>query len=116
MAAKKDKQLAKVKEKIERVKPDHVDAEARAVAVYQDRFEDTPECKDLTHHFMRAGGEQLVERIVEIHPEWDILFLRHPLQKFSSSVEPQGIGKAQTLAPNTGESPQCIDPSVAAGH
>ncbi|KAL2490959.1 hypothetical protein Adt_26587 [Abeliophyllum distichum] len=69
MVAEKDKLLAKVKEEVGRVKVDCADAEARTVTAYQDGFEDMPEYKDLAHHFMKAGGEQLVERIAESHSE-----------------------------------------------
>ncbi|KAL2542233.1 hypothetical protein Adt_03211 [Abeliophyllum distichum] len=59
MLAKKDKLLAEFKEEIERVKVDCSDAEARMVAAYQDRFEDMSMYKDLAHHFMTAGREDL---------------------------------------------------------
>ncbi|KAL2526665.1 hypothetical protein Adt_11719 [Abeliophyllum distichum] len=88
IVVEKDKLLTEVKEEIERVKADREDAEARTVVVYQDGFKDTPEYKDLAHHFMTAGGEQLVERIVETHPEWDILFLRYSPDEVSFSIEP----------------------------
>ncbi|KAL2542244.1 hypothetical protein Adt_03222 [Abeliophyllum distichum] len=59
MLPEKDKLLAEVKEEIERVKVDRADAEARMVAAYQDRFEDMSEYKDLAHHFITAGREDL---------------------------------------------------------
>ncbi|KAL2497105.1 hypothetical protein Adt_22655 [Abeliophyllum distichum] len=107
MVAENDKLLAEAKEEIERVKADCVDADAeakaKAVAAYQDGFEDTPEYKDLAHHFMTVGGEQLVERIVETHLECDILFLRHPSGEVPSLAKPQDVGEAQILTSTTGE-------------
>ncbi|KAL2487193.1 hypothetical protein Adt_31949 [Abeliophyllum distichum] len=94
-----------VKEKVKRVKTDRIDAKARAVAAYHDRFEDMSKYKDLSHHFMTAGREQLVERIVETHPEWDISFLRDSTGEVTTSVEIQDIGESQTLVPTTGEGP-----------
>ncbi|KAL2532296.1 hypothetical protein Adt_05647 [Abeliophyllum distichum] len=87
MVAEKDKLLIEVKEEIERVKTDRVDAKAQAVAAYQDGFESTSEYKDLAHHFMTAGEGQLVERIAKTYPEWDILFLRHFLGEVTIFVE-----------------------------
>ncbi|KAL2474791.1 hypothetical protein Adt_35527 [Abeliophyllum distichum] len=94
MVVKKEKLLAKAKEEIERVKTDHADVEAKVVAAYHDGFEDTSKYKDLAHHFMTAGGEQLVERITETHLEWYISFLRS-----------QDVGEAQILTPTTEEGP-----------
>ncbi|KAL2471664.1 hypothetical protein Adt_39800 [Abeliophyllum distichum] len=107
----KDKQLAEVKEQVERVKADRTDAEARIVMAYQKEFESTFEYIELAHKFMTACGQHLVERIEEIHLEWDISFLRRPLArepppddlptsedhavaKVSSIVEPHGTGEA----------------------
>ncbi|KAL2504826.1 hypothetical protein Adt_20447 [Abeliophyllum distichum] len=103
MVAKKDKLLAEVKEEIERVKADRVDSEAWTVVVYKDGLEDTSECKDLAHHFMIIGGEQLIERITKTHSEWDILFLRHSPGEVPTSAKPQDVDEAQTLIPTTGE-------------
>ncbi|KAL2541346.1 hypothetical protein Adt_02324 [Abeliophyllum distichum] len=115
MIVEKDKLLAEVKEEIERVNADRVDAKARVVAVYQDGFEATSAYKNLVYYFMTAGGEQLIERIAETHPEWDILFLRDFPGEITTSVELQDVGEAQILAPTTREGPQCTDPSEAAG-
>ncbi|KAL2526880.1 hypothetical protein Adt_11934 [Abeliophyllum distichum] len=126
MVVEKDKLLAKAKEDVERVKVDRADANVRAVAAYHDGFEDMSEYKDLAHHFMTAGGEQLVKKIMETHPEWVISFLKDPPDDLSasedhvvvevlSSAEPQDIGEAQTLILTTGEGPQCADLSEAAG-
>ncbi|KAL2505977.1 hypothetical protein Adt_21598 [Abeliophyllum distichum] len=57
VVVEKDSLLAEVKEEIERIKADHVDAYARAGTAYQDGFEGTPEYKDLAHHFMPAKGK-----------------------------------------------------------
>ncbi|KAL2533605.1 hypothetical protein Adt_06956 [Abeliophyllum distichum] len=99
IVAEKDSLLAEVKEKIERIKANRADAEARTVAAYQDGFEGTPEYKDLAHHFMTVGGKQLVERIAETHLEWDISFLRHPHTDNPHTVKPQVACEAQTLLP-----------------
>ncbi|KAL2487306.1 hypothetical protein Adt_32062 [Abeliophyllum distichum] len=79
----------------------------------RDGFEYTPECKDLVHHFMTAGGEQLVKRIAKTHLEWDISFLRHSSN--NPALEDHAIDEAQTLLPPTEEGLQCVDPSKAAG-
>ncbi|KAL2512997.1 hypothetical protein Adt_18597 [Abeliophyllum distichum] len=105
MVAEKDKLLADANEEIERVKVDYVDAEARVVVVYQDGFKDTSEYKDFAHHFMTASGEQLVEKIAESYPEWDISFLRHPPNKVCSTAKPRDMCEAQTLLLTTGEGP-----------
>ncbi|KAL2471477.1 hypothetical protein Adt_39613 [Abeliophyllum distichum] len=120
MVAKKDKLMVVAKEEVDRVKT-VVDVEARAVAAYQDRFDDTFEYKDLAHHFMTTYREQLVERIVETHLEYDISFFRHPpndlfasednvIAKVSSTVDLQGTCGAQTLLLTIGKGPQCADP------
>ncbi|KAL2474961.1 hypothetical protein Adt_35697 [Abeliophyllum distichum] len=75
VVAEKEKSLAAARQKLKRVRAKRADAEAKAVEVYQGTFVDTPEYQDLTQHLMTVGGKQLVERIMEIHPEWDISFL-----------------------------------------
>ncbi|KAL2542387.1 hypothetical protein Adt_03365 [Abeliophyllum distichum] len=104
---------------MEKVKAEHADAEARTVMAYKDDFENTPEYMELTNRFITAGGEQLVERIGETHPEWD--FLRyHPddilaledlaAVEILSNVEGQNVDEAQTTTLIIGKSPQCADP------
>ncbi|KAL2461855.1 hypothetical protein Adt_45275 [Abeliophyllum distichum] len=126
MVAEKDRLLTEVKKEIERVKADRADAEVRAVTAYHEGFKDTPEYKDLAHHFMMAGGEQLVKRIVDTHLKWDISFLRHPpndlpasedhtVDEVLSSGEPQGTGEAQNFLSTTREGPQCADPLETVG-
>ncbi|KAL2471577.1 hypothetical protein Adt_39713 [Abeliophyllum distichum] len=84
-------------------------------------FGDTPEYQDLTHHFMTAGGEQLVERINEVHLEWDLSFLRHPPGEASTFPEPTVSGEVPTVSGTLGTAPsnevglQCADPSEAGG-
>ncbi|KAL2470714.1 hypothetical protein Adt_38850 [Abeliophyllum distichum] len=75
-AADNERSLSVTKLELEKIKAERADAEARAVEVYQDAFVDTPEYQDLAQCLMTVGGEQLVERIMEAHPEWDISFLR----------------------------------------
>ncbi|KAL2466235.1 hypothetical protein Adt_42086 [Abeliophyllum distichum] len=74
VAADNERSLAMVKLELEKVRAERV--EAKAVEAYQDAFVDTPEYQDLTQRLMTVGGEQLVERIMEAHPEWDLSFLR----------------------------------------
>ncbi|KAL2505613.1 hypothetical protein Adt_21234 [Abeliophyllum distichum] len=69
IAAEKDKLMVSTRQEMERVKAERADAEAKAVEAYQDAFVDTPEYQDLVQCLMTIGGEQLVERIMEIHPE-----------------------------------------------
>ncbi|KAL2497846.1 hypothetical protein Adt_23396 [Abeliophyllum distichum] len=114
MIVEKDKLLTEVKEEIERVKEDRVDTEARAVAAYQDGFEGTFEYRDLAHHFMTADREQLIEMIVETHPEWDISFLRDVPGKVTTSAKLQDVGEAQILTPTPGKGSRYADPSGAA--
>ncbi|KAL2526891.1 hypothetical protein Adt_11945 [Abeliophyllum distichum] len=105
---------------------DRADAKVRAVAAYLDGFEDMSEYKDLAHHFMTVGGEQLVKKITDTYPEWVISFLKDPpddlpasedhvVVEVLSSAEPQDIGEAQTLIFTKGEGPQCVDLSEAVG-
>ncbi|KAL2497257.1 hypothetical protein Adt_22807 [Abeliophyllum distichum] len=75
-AADNERSLTATKLELEKVKAERADAEAKAVEVYQDAFVDTPEYQDLVQCLMTVGGEQLVERIMEAHPEWDLSFLR----------------------------------------
>ncbi|KAL2498208.1 hypothetical protein Adt_23758 [Abeliophyllum distichum] len=78
-AADNERLLTVTKLELEKIKAERADAEARAVEAYQDAFVDTPEYPDLAQHLMTVGGEQLVERIMEAHSEWDISFLREAL-------------------------------------
>ncbi|KAL2480447.1 hypothetical protein Adt_33413 [Abeliophyllum distichum] len=116
MVAENDRFLAEAKRAIERVKADRTDTEAKTVATYQEGFEDTPEYEDLAHHFMTAGTEQLVERIAEVHPEWDLLFLRHPPGEDPTLIKPQIPDEARGPVPTSQVGPRCADPSKAAGH
>ncbi|KAL2533465.1 hypothetical protein Adt_06816 [Abeliophyllum distichum] len=72
----KEKSLTVAKLELEKVMVERADAEAETVEAYQDAFVDTPEYQDLAQRLMTVGGEQLVERIMETHPEWDTFFLR----------------------------------------
>ncbi|KAL2498250.1 Plus3 domain-containing protein [Abeliophyllum distichum] len=74
-----EKSLAAAKLELEKVRAERPDAEAKAVEAYQNVFMYTLEYQDLTQRLMTVGGEQLVERIMEVHPEWDISFLREAL-------------------------------------
>ncbi|KAL2542700.1 hypothetical protein Adt_03678 [Abeliophyllum distichum] len=65
----KDKQLAEAREEVEKVEVERADAAERVLLAYKEKFENTHEYMELTHRFMTAGGEQLVERIGETHPE-----------------------------------------------
>ncbi|KAL2462282.1 hypothetical protein Adt_45702 [Abeliophyllum distichum] len=74
VVADKEKSLTVAKLELDRVRE-----------AYQDAFVDTPEYQDLTQRLMTIGGEQLVERIMETHPEWDISFLCEASTEASTS-------------------------------
>ncbi|KAL2527230.1 hypothetical protein Adt_12284 [Abeliophyllum distichum] len=82
VVAEKDKQLAKAREEVEKVRIEHDEAEVRTVLAYKEEFPNTPEYLQLAHLFMMAGGDQLVEKIGETHPEWVISFLRYASDGF----------------------------------
>ncbi|KAL2497590.1 hypothetical protein Adt_23140 [Abeliophyllum distichum] len=98
LAAKKEWLLAETREEMERMKADRAEVEAKVVVAYQEGFEDTPEYQNLAHHFMTAGGEQLVERIGEVHPEWDVSFLRHPHGEASNFAKPPVSDEAPVVS------------------
>ncbi|KAL2527174.1 hypothetical protein Adt_12228 [Abeliophyllum distichum] len=75
VVTEKEKSLATAKQELERVRVERADAESKVVEAYKDAFVDTPEYQDLAQLLMTIGGEQLVKRIMETHPEWDISFL-----------------------------------------
>ncbi|KAL2518251.1 hypothetical protein Adt_14498 [Abeliophyllum distichum] len=121
LATENERLLAEAREEMERLKVDRAEAEAKAITAYQEAFGDTPEYQDLAHHFMTMGGEQLVERIGEVHPKWDLSFLRHPPSKASTFVEPLVFGEDPVVSKDLGTpppnevGPQCADLSEAAG-
>ncbi|KAL2542531.1 hypothetical protein Adt_03509 [Abeliophyllum distichum] len=87
-AADNERSLIATKLELEKVRAERTDAEAKAVEAYQDAFVDTPEYQDLAQRLMTIGGEQLVERIMEAHPEWDISFLREaPTEVHASEAD-----------------------------
>ncbi|KAL2497614.1 hypothetical protein Adt_23164 [Abeliophyllum distichum] len=83
-----ERSLTTTKLELEKIKTEQADAEAKAVEAYQDAFVDTPEYQDLAQRLMTVGGEQLVERIMEAHPEWDLSFLREaPVEAHASQAD-----------------------------
>ncbi|KAL2461709.1 hypothetical protein Adt_45129 [Abeliophyllum distichum] len=110
----KETSLAAAKQELERVRAERADAEAKAVEAYQDAFVDTPEYQDLAQRLMTIGGEQLVERIMETHPEWDISFLRQAPTEVPASEVVLGDkcdgAEDQTTPLVVEEGPQCADP------
>ncbi|KAL2465786.1 hypothetical protein Adt_41637 [Abeliophyllum distichum] len=54
---------------------------------------------------MTAGGEQLVERIGEVHPEWDLSFLRHLPGEASTFTESPASGEAPAISEALGTLP-----------
>ncbi|KAL2504307.1 Uncharacterized protein Adt_19928 [Abeliophyllum distichum] len=96
-ATDNERSLSAMKLELEKIKAERADAEARAVEAYQDAFVNTPEYQDLAHRLMTVGGEQLVERIVEAHPEWDLSFLREAPPKFMYPRLIQTIPVGETL-------------------
>ncbi|KAL2471457.1 hypothetical protein Adt_39593 [Abeliophyllum distichum] len=84
--------------------------EAKVVEAYRDVLVDTSEYQRL----MIIGGEQLVEQIMETHPEWDISFLRQTPTKVPASEAVPGDKRDevedQTTPLVVEEGPQCADP------
>ncbi|KAL2525934.1 hypothetical protein Adt_10988 [Abeliophyllum distichum] len=68
-AADNERSFTATKLELEKIKAERADAEARAIEAYQDAFVDTPEYQDLAQCLMTVDREQLVERIMEAHPE-----------------------------------------------
>ncbi|KAL2526683.1 hypothetical protein Adt_11737 [Abeliophyllum distichum] len=110
----KEKSLATAKQELERVRTERANAEAKVVEAYQDTFVDTPECQDLAQRLMTIGGEQLVERIMETHLEWDISFLRQAPTKVPASEavpdDKRDGAEDQTSPLIVEEGPPCADP------
>ncbi|KAL2518039.1 putative abhydrolase domain-containing protein [Abeliophyllum distichum] len=103
-AADNERSLTATKLDLEKIKAEQVDAEARAVNAYQDAFVDMPEYQDLAQCLMTVGGEQLVERIMEAHPEWDLSFLR----KAPAEVHVSEASLGDICGGDKG--PSCADP------
>ncbi|KAL2475569.1 Uncharacterized protein Adt_36305 [Abeliophyllum distichum] len=85
-----------------------------AVAAEKDKLLVSARQEDLAQCLMTIGGEQLVERIMETHPEWEIFFLRQaPTDVPSSEAIPgderDGVEDQTTLLV-VKEGPQCVDP------
>ncbi|KAL2541588.1 hypothetical protein Adt_02566 [Abeliophyllum distichum] len=114
VVAEKEKSLAAVEQELERVRVERVDVEVKAAEAYQDTFEDTPEYQDLAQRLMTISREQLVEQIMEIHPEWDISFLHQaPTEAPASEAAPgdnRDRAEGQTTPHFVEKSPQCADP------
>ncbi|KAL2491999.1 hypothetical protein Adt_27627 [Abeliophyllum distichum] len=99
-----ERSFATVKLELEKVKAERADVEAKAVEAYREAFIDTPEYQDLAQRLMTVDGEQLVERIMEAHPEWDLSFLREaPAEAHTSKA---GLGDTH----GRDEGPFCVDP------
>ncbi|KAL2512771.1 hypothetical protein Adt_18371 [Abeliophyllum distichum] len=102
--ADNERSLTAAKLELEKVRTERADAEAKVVEAYQDAFVDTSEYQDLAQHLMTVGGEQLVERIMEAHPEWDLSFLpKAPTEARTSEADP-----GDTRGGDKG--PSCADP------
>ncbi|KAL2512951.1 hypothetical protein Adt_18551 [Abeliophyllum distichum] len=102
--ADNERSFAAAKLELEKVRAERADAEGKAVEAYQYAFVDTPEYQDLTQRLMTVGGKQLVEQIMEAHPEWDISFLREALADAHAS-------DAVSIDNRDGdEGPSCVDP------
>ncbi|KAL2526794.1 Uncharacterized protein Adt_11848 [Abeliophyllum distichum] len=103
-AVDNERSLSETKLELEKIKVEQADAEARAVEAYQDAFVDTPEYQDLAQRLVTLGREQLVERIMEVHPEWDLSFLHEaPVEAHVSEADP-GDTRGRD------EGPSCADP------
>ncbi|KAL2505511.1 hypothetical protein Adt_21132 [Abeliophyllum distichum] len=104
VAADNERSLATVKFKLEKVRAERADTEAKALEVYQDAFVDTPKYQDLAQCLMTVGGEQLVERIMEAYLKWDLSFLREaPTEAHTSEAGPGDTRGGD-------EGPSCADP------
>ncbi|KAL2542812.1 hypothetical protein Adt_03790 [Abeliophyllum distichum] len=102
-ATDNERSLTATKLELEKIKAERADAEARTVEVYQDAFVDTPEYQDLAQRLM-TGEEQLVEWIMEAHPEWDLSFLREdPIEAHMYEADSGDIRGGD-------EGPSCADP------
>ncbi|KAL2506089.1 hypothetical protein Adt_21710 [Abeliophyllum distichum] len=102
-AADNERSLSAKRLELEKIKAERTDTEAREVEAYQDAFVDMPKYQDLTQGLMTVGGEQLVERIIEAHPEWDLSFLREaPAEAHVSQAGP-------CYALGGDEGPSCAD-------
>ncbi|KAL2491957.1 hypothetical protein Adt_27585 [Abeliophyllum distichum] len=92
----KETSLAAVKQELERVRAERGD---------------TPDYQDFAQLLMTIGREQLVEGIMETHPEWDISFLRQAPTEAPSSEAVLGDNcdgaEGQTTPLVTEEGPQC---------
>ncbi|KAL2467077.1 hypothetical protein Adt_42928 [Abeliophyllum distichum] len=105
-AADNERSLSAMRLELEKTRTERADADAdaRAVEAYQDAFVDTPEYQDLAQRLMTVGGEQLMERIMEAHPEWDLSFLREaPIEAHVLEA-----GPGDTLGGDEG--PSCAEP------
>ncbi|KAL2526151.1 hypothetical protein Adt_11205 [Abeliophyllum distichum] len=103
-AVDNERSLSATKLELEEIKAERADAEARAVEAYQDAFVDTPEYQDLAQRLMTVGGEQLVERIMDAHLEWDLSFLREaPIEAHVFEADPGNTRGGD-------EGPSCADP------
>ncbi|KAL2505558.1 Plus3 domain-containing protein [Abeliophyllum distichum] len=102
--ADNERSLSATKLELDKIKAERVDVEARVVEAYQDAFVDTSEYQDLAQRLMTVGKEQLVERIMEAHPEWDLSFLHEaPAEAHVSEANP-----GDTRGDDEG--PSCADP------
>ncbi|KAL2542356.1 hypothetical protein Adt_03334 [Abeliophyllum distichum] len=110
----KEKSLATVKLELEKVKVERADVEAKVVEVYQDAFVDMPEYQDLAKRLMTICRVQLMKRIMETHPEWDIFFLHEAPVKapaFEAVLDDNRDGAEGQATPLiTEEGPSCPDP------
>ncbi|KAL2472007.1 hypothetical protein Adt_40143 [Abeliophyllum distichum] len=90
--ADNERSLAATKLELEKVTVERANAKVKTVEAYQDTFVDTPEYQDLTQRLMTMGEEQLVERIMEAHSEWDLSLLREaPAEAHTSEADPGDI-------------------------
>ncbi|KAL2512835.1 hypothetical protein Adt_18435 [Abeliophyllum distichum] len=121
MVAKKDRQLAEARRELEKMKEELAEAEVRTVTSYKNEFSNTLEYLYLTNRFMVANIEQLIERIREVHLEWDLSFIMSTpadtstlessvATKVSSPTELQAKGKAHIPPPTVEEDPRCTSP------
>ncbi|KAL2498710.1 hypothetical protein Adt_24260 [Abeliophyllum distichum] len=114
VVVEKEKSLVATKQELEKVRAERADADAKAVVAYQDVFMDTPEYQDLIQRLMTIGGEQLVERIMETHLEWNISFLHQaPTEVPAYEAVPgdKRDGTQDQITPLVvEEGPQCADP------
>ncbi|KAL2474585.1 hypothetical protein Adt_35321 [Abeliophyllum distichum] len=111
--AKIKEQLVEATTEMSTIRGFVADAEAKT---YTKNFPNMPEYACLAALFMEVGGDQLIERITYVHPEWDLSFL---LVEATPSVEfatpAPSVSTEAALPSLLNEALSCADPNETAG-